>query len=130
MLKKLSCAILSALLMQAAVIPAFAKTNAGKEAKQAAKVRERIGRLGTGADARVKLELRDGAKLEGYVSEAGAEAFAVTDGAGRTTSVAYPAVKKAQGHNLTTGTKILIGVGIGVAVTLVVIYAIYAANER
>lgn len=130
MFKKICCAVLSALLLQAAAVPAFAATKAEKEAKRAEKVRAEITKLGTGADARVRLELRDKTKLEGYVSEAGADTFAVTASDGKTTTVAYPQVKRAQGNNLSTGAKIAIGVGIGVAVTLIVLYAIYAANER
>ena len=87
-------------------------------------------RLGTGKDALVRVELRDKTRLEGYISEAGADAFAVTGADGKTTTVAYPQVRRAQGNNLSTGAKIAIGIGIGVAVTLVVLYAIYAANER
>lgn len=130
MLKKVCSALLSALLLQAAAVPAFAKTSAEKDAERAAKVRARINKLGTGADARIRVELRDGAKLEGYVSEAGADTFAVTDRDGKATTVSYPQVKKAHGNNLSTGTKIAIGVGIGVAVTVLIIYAIYASNER
>ena len=130
MLKKLCSAALSALLLQAAIVPAFAKSSAEKDAERAAKVRAQITKLGTGKDARVKLELRDKTKLEGYLSETGDTHFAVTDSAGRTTTVAYPQVKKAHGNNLSTGAKIAIGAGIGAAVVLIVLYSIYAANER
>src|SRR4051812_9694511 len=75
MLKKLCSVLLSALLLQAAAIPAFAATAAEKEAKRAEKVRTQLAKLGTGTDARVKLELRDKTKLEGYISELGAESF-------------------------------------------------------
>ena len=120
MLKMVCSLILSALLLQAAAVPAFAATSAEKEAKRAEKVRTQLLKLGTGSDARVKLTLRDKTKLEGFVSEAGAETFAVTDRAGKTTTVGYGQVGKAQGHNLSTGAKIAIGVGIGAAVTLII----------
>lgn len=130
MFKKLCSVILSALLLQAVAAPALAGTKAENDSRRAEKVRAQVVRLGTGADARVKLELRDKTKLEGYVSEAGAETFAVTDAAGRATTVEYSQVRKARGNNLSTGTKVVIGVGIGAAVTLLVLYAMYAANER
>ena len=130
MLKKICSALLSALLLQAAAAPAFAKSDADKEAARAEKVRTQFANLGTGQDARVKIELRDKTKLEGYLSEVGADSFAVTDSAGRTATVAYPQVKKAHGNNLSTGAKIAIGAGIGAAVVLIVLYSIYAANER
>src|SRR5215213_10407144 len=115
MLKKVCSVILSALLLQAAAVPAFAGTSPEKEARRAEKVRTQLAKLGTGQDALVKVELRDKTKLEGFVSEAGADTFAVTDGAGKTTTVAYPQVKKVQGHNLSTGAKIAIGAGVAAA---------------
>jgi len=129
MFKKVCSVVLSALLLQAAAVPAFAATSAEKEAKRAEKVRTQLVKLGTGADARVKLELRDRTKLEGFVSQAGADTFAVTDRAGTTTTVGYGQVSKARGHNLATGDKIAIGIGIGVAVTLLILWSMYAANE-
>jgi hypothetical protein len=130
MFKKVFSVILSALLLQAAAVPAFAGTNAEKDARRAEKVRTQLARLGTGEDARVKLELRDKTKLEGFLSEAGADTFAVTDGAGKTTTVDYSQVRKAHGHNLSTGAKIAIGAGVAAAVILIVLYSMYAANER
>ncbi len=130
MFKKICSLALSALLLQAAAVPAFAGTKAENDSRRAEKVRAQVAKLGTGADARVRLELRDKTKLEGYVSEAGAETFAVTDAAGRTTAVDYSQVKKAQGNNLSTGAKIAIGAGIAAAVVLIVLYSMYAANER
>ena len=130
MFKKVCSIILSALLLQAAAIPAFAATSAEKEAKRAEKVRTQLARLGTGPDARIRVELRDRTKLEGYLSEAGADSFTVTDREGRTTTVPYQQVKKAQGHNLTTSEKIVIGALIGAAVVVVIFYAMLAANER
>ena len=130
MFRKLCSLALSALLLQAAVVPALAGTKAEKESRRAEKVRTQLAKLGTGADARVRLELRDKTKLEGFVSEAGADTFAVTDGAGKTTTVDYSQVKKAQGNNLSTGAKIAIGAGIAAAIVLIVIYSIYTANER
>src|SRR5436305_559183 len=123
MLKKLCCALLSTLLLQAASVPALGKTSAEREAARAAKVRAEITKLGTGEAARVKVELRDKTKLEGYVSEVGADSFAVTDASGKTTSVPYTQVKKASGNNLSKGVKIAIyaaiGFGIVIGLTLV-----------
>jgi len=129
MLKKVCSLMLSALLLQAAAVPAFAATSAEKEARRAEKVRTQLAKLGTGPDARVKLILRDDTKLEGYISELGNESFVVTNKAGVATAVAYPQVGKVQGHNLTTGEKIIIGVGIGAGVTLLVLWLLIRANE-
>ena len=130
MLKKICSAILAALLLQAAAVPAFAKTNAERDAQRAEKVRTQLSKLGTGRDAQVRLELRDKTKLEGYLSEAGSDTLTVTDKEGKTTTVPYQDVSKARGNNLSTGAKIAIGAGIGAAVVLVILWSMYAANER
>jgi len=130
MLKKICSAILATLLLQAAAVPAFAKTNAERDARRAEKVRTQFAKIGTGTDARVSLELRDKTKLEGHLSEVGLDTFTVTDREGKSTTVPYQDVKRAQGNNLSTGAKIGIGVGIGAAVVLIVLYSLYAANER
>jgi uncharacterized protein with PIN domain len=122
MLKKICSVVLAALLLQAAAAPAFAKTNAEKEAKRVEKVRAQLAKIGTGKDALVRVELRDKTRLEGYISEVGAESFVVTDKAGVATTVAYPQVGKARGHNLSTGAKIGIGIGIGAAIVLLIIW--------
>ena len=129
MLKRICSVMLSALLLQAAAVPAFAGTKAEKEARRAEKVRAQVVKLGTGKDALVRVELRDKTKLEGYVSEVGDESFVITNKAGVATVVTYPQVKKAQGHNLTTGEKIVIGIGIGVAIVLLILWHQYSENE-
>jgi hypothetical protein len=129
MLKKICSVVLAALLIQSAAMPASAKSDAEKEARRAEKVRTQLAKLGTGKGALVRLELRDKTKLEGYISEAGAESFVVTDAAGKASTVAYPQVKRAQGNNLSTGAKIAIGVGIGAAVVLVILLAYLADDD-
>jgi hypothetical protein len=129
MFKKVCSVILSALLLQAAAIPAFAATSAEKEARRAEKVRTQLVKLGTGADARIKVILRDQTRLEGFVSEAGADTFAVTDRAGKTTTVGYGQVSKAKGNNLSTGAKIGIGIGIGVGVTILILWLYVVTHE-
>lgn len=129
MLKKICSVVLAALLLQSVAVPAFAKSDAEKAARRAEKVRTQLAKLGTGKDVRVRLELRDKTKLEGYISEAGAEGFVLTDSAGKTTTVAYPQVKKAQGNNLSTGAKIAIGIGIGAGVTLLIVLLIAASDD-
>ena len=129
MLKKICSVALAALLLQAAAAPALAKSAAEKESKRVEKVRAQLAKLGTGKDARVRIELRDKTKLEGFVGEAGPESFVVVNKAGVATTVAYPQVKKAQGNNLSTGAKIAIGAGIGAGITLLIVFLFIAAHE-
>lgn len=98
--------------------------NDKKDAKTTAKVKDNIARLGTGGMARVKIELKDNRKIEGYVAEAGQDSFTVKNSeTGQTTEVAYSQVKKARGNNLSTGAKIAIGVGVAIAVLAIVFLA-------
>ncbi len=97
-----------------------AHPNPVKEAQQAEKIKAGIAKLGVGKEARVKLKLKDKTKLSGYVSEIGDASFVVTDLKTATpTTVAYPNVAQVQGNNLSTRTKIIIGVSIVVAIIIV-----------
>ena len=129
MLKRICSVALAALLLQAAAAPALAKSAAEKESKRAEAIRAKLSKLGTGQDARVRVELRDKTRLEGYIGEAGPESFVVVNKAGVATTVAYPQVAKAKGHNLSTGAKIAIGIGIGAAVTLLIVLLIAASDD-
>ena len=131
MFRKVLSVTLAFLLIQlACAYPVFA-IDSKKEIERAEKVRAGVAKLGTGPETRVKIKLRDKTKLEGYISEAGEDEFSVTDTkTGATTVVAYSQVKQIKGNNLSTGAKIAIGVGIGIAATLLIIWLIYAANER
>jgi hypothetical protein len=127
MLKRICSIALAAVLLLTFAVPAFAKSNPEKEARRIEKVRKQLAKLGTGSDARIKLELRDKTKLAGFVSEVGADTFAVTDREGNTTTVEYSQVSRAKGNNLSTGAKVAIGVGIGAGVTLL-IFLIWLAH--
>jgi hypothetical protein len=102
---------------------AYADSKEEKQARFAEKVRANVLKLGIGESTRVKVKLRDQAKLEGFISEVGAETFTVTDRkTGVATTVAYPQVKSVQGNNLSTGAKIAIGVGIAAAVIFIILW--------
>jgi len=107
---------------------AFGNSPLEREAQRDAKIKEAIRALGIGELARVKLKLKDGKRLEGYISGLDEESFVVTSpGTGATTTVAYPQVGQVRGHNLSTGAKIAIGVGILAAIAIAVV-VIVAAN--
>jgi hypothetical protein len=102
---------------------AYADSKEEKQARFAEKVKANVLKLGTGESARVKVKLRDQAKLEGDISDAGAETFTVTDRkTGVATTVAYPQVKSVQGNNLSTGAKIAIGVGIAASLIFIILW--------
>lgn len=124
MFRKLVTLLLIAFLINlAGVRVAYADSKEGKQARFAEKVKANVQKLGTGESARVKVKLRDQAKLEGYISDAGAETFTVTNRkTGVATTVAYPQVKSVQGNNLSTGAKIAIGVGIAAGIIFIILW--------
>ena len=120
--KKLLAMTLAVVLINLfCVAPVAASTKQADEAGRAEKVKDEIARLGTGPNARIEINLRDGAKLKGYVRESDATHFVVADAkTGAATTVLYPQVRKVKGNNLSTGVKIAIGVGVGVGILLLV----------
>jgi len=124
MLKKLLSLSLVALLINlGGVTPALAASKEEKEARFVERVKASVLKLGMGETARVKIKLRDETKLAGYISASDDEGFIVTDSkTGMATTIAYPQVKSVQGHNLSTGAKIAIGVGIAAAIIFVILW--------
>ena len=100
---------------------ALAHSNSEKVASLPQKIKAGIIKLGIGQSSTVNLRLRNKTKLAGYISEIGDDSFVVTElESGRRTKVEYPDVIQIKGNNLTTRTKVIIGVAIavGVAITL------------
>jgi preprotein translocase subunit SecF len=114
MLKKILSLMLVGLLLNViGASTAYAGSREEKEARFVKKVKEGIGKLGTGREARVEVKLRDKTKLKGYVSEAGEDSFVVVDDkTGAASTVAYPQVQQVKGNNLSKAAKIALGVGV------------------
>jgi ribosomal protein S13 len=120
--KIISIAVIIALVNLVGIGSVFAKSNAEKELRLSIKVKENIEKLGTGEAAKVKITLKDKSKIEGYVSQINEDSFQVTEN-GQTTEIEYSEVKKVQGNNLSTGAKIAIGAGIGLAILVIAVIA-------
>ena len=122
MFKKYLTVILAVLVINLSLSAvAFGETKEGKEGKFAEKVKANVTKLGTGKDARVEIKLKDGKKLKGYVTQVNESSFVVMDEKTVTpTEVPYPQTKQIKGNNLSTGLKIAIGVGIALAVILII----------
>lgn len=128
--KTISMFLIFTMLYVGGAMTALAATSAEKDAARAAKVKAAVAKLGVGTDTRVSLKLKDKTKLEGYISEAGEESFVVANlKTGAATTVAYPAVAKMTGKNLSTGAKIAIGAAIGVGVLVLILILIPLKNE-
>jgi len=83
------------------------------QVRATAKVKERIQKRGVGKSSRVVVVLRDGAKLKGHISEAGDDSFVlVAANGGALTRLSYAEVKEVKSGGLSTGSKVLIGLGI------------------
>lgn len=127
MLQKITSMMLIVFINLVGISYAFGangNSNAEKDARTAAKVKEAVARLGTGEAAQVKVKLKDNRKVEGYVGEIKQDSFTVVNSkTGETTEVTYAAVKKAKGNNFSTGAKIAIGVGIALAILAIVFLA-------
>ena len=108
-MKKILTFTLAVLLMQTAFVhQTFAET---KEEKFTGKVKTDIARLGTGTDAKIKVKLKDGTKIKGYVMEVNENQFVVMNSkTGQAVPVAYPQVGQVRGNNLSSGVAIAIGI--------------------
>jgi len=118
--KALAC-LMTFCILTALAPAASAKTKAEKDAVFAERVRVGIAKLGAGEDARVEVRLRDRSKLAGYIQSSDADGFVIRDfAAGNATIVAYANVAKVKGHNLSTGAKIAIGIGVTVGIIILI----------
>jgi hypothetical protein len=109
---------------------ALAGPKVDKESRRAEKVKAGIAKLGVGEDARIAVMLKDKTKLSGYLSQVNDDSFVVNDlKTGASTTVAYTEVTQVQGHNLSTGVKIAIGVGLVVVLLVVLYLALRSAAE-
>ena len=105
--KLLSFALIGLILNLALYSTAKADVNLEKDAKFAEQVKANIAQLGRGKDAKIKIQLRDGTKLKGYVSEAKDNSFIlVSEDNGISKEIPYPQVQKAKGKNSKTGSRI------------------------
>src|SRR5208337_3657281 len=84
-----------------------------------ASVKAQVQKIGIGESSVVRVKLKDGTEHRGYLSQIENDSFTVTDQATKkAASVSYGDVRslKVNGKGMSTGTKILIGVGVGVAI--------------
>ncbi len=121
MKKILSFTLILLLTQMFFVHPAFAETKAEKFTE---KIRVGITKLGTGSDAKVKIKLKDGTKIKGYIIESNEDGFAVMNSkTGQPVSVSYSQVSQAKGNNLSSGVIIVIGV------VAAIVFIIFAASQ-
>ncbi len=123
MIKKcLSVALLGLMLLFTNLQLVNAQMSASNNAADVEKIKANVTKRGTGEKARVKVKMLNGTKMKGFISQAGADSFTLSDSKTKETStLAYSDVAQVKGTGLSTTSKILISVGVGVAITAVVI---------
>jgi len=120
MKKELTVATLFSLLIQLVLIPGVVIASQRNETeKRTIKVKSSILKLGSGTDARTEIKLLDNRKVAGFIKEANDTQFVIENPkTGIAETLLYSQVKSVKGKNMSTGVKILIGVGIVVGVFL------------
>jgi hypothetical protein len=77
-----------------------ASAQARNEQELAQKIRGKIVKIGSGPKARVEVKLKDGNRVKGYISEVGADHFAVTDKkTGGVTTISYAQARQVKTPN-------------------------------
>lgn len=110
-----------------AVSPALADNSQTKQDQKTQKVKEKVKKLGSGDQAKVKVTLYNETTYQGYVKEANENDFVVVNRSGDLNTVKYSDVKSIGGKNLSTGAKIAIGIGIGVGATILFLAILFAS---
>ena len=117
-------------LLAHGLLPAQARaTQSNDDAQTVEKVKLKVAKLGVGERARVTVRMKDGRKIKGFISQAGADDFTVRDRkTGDPTTVSYGDVIKVEdnrGHS--TARNLGIGIGIGAGAFLAVLAIIFAS---
>ena len=130
-MKTLSC-LLSALFLFAPAAQAFGAGQKADKPTPIEKIKIQVAKVGVGEKARATITTRDGAKIKGYVSQAGDDDFVMRDRkTSAPTTIRYADVAKVernQGHSIAN--IVLISIGAGAAIVLASIYFAIARNER
>jgi len=98
----------------------FPAPDAAQGSSQVNKVKTEIQKYDTAKKKQVKVTLRSGDELKGYVSRSDDVSFDLTEKSGRVTKLSYEDVDKVHGAGLSRGAKIAIVVGCAVAVVAAV----------
>lgn len=128
--KRFTVGLLLVLLHTASGMPRLAAGQTRDSDRQVQKIRANVAKRGTGEKARVKVELHNGSKLKGYISQAGEDSFTlIEDKTGQTKVLAYSDVEQVKGRG---GLSLAAKIGIGVAIffgALAILYGAACGND-
>ena len=122
--------LLSALLLLAPATQIFAAGQKADKQTPVEKIKIQVAKVGVGEKARATITTKDGAKIKGYVSQAGDDDFVMRDRkTSSPTTIRYADVVKVernQGHSIAK--IVLISIGAGTAIVLAAIYLAIRRN--
>ena len=101
-------------------VSALPESDAAQGSSQVNNVRTEIQQYDTAKKKQIKVTLRDGNELKGYVSRSDEMSFDLAEKSGHVSKLSYEEVDKVHGAGLSRGAKIAIVVGSAVAVVAVV----------
>jgi hypothetical protein len=97
---------------------------------QGAEVKAQVTKRGVGKQSRVRVSLRDGTVVKGYISEVDDSSFALTDQkSGKVTTISYEEVGKINRQGLSKPAKVLIICGVTVGALIAIAAAVACHTE-
>ena len=131
MFKTLLSLVLVGLLVHGASAAPLLAAHSNAEVQAVEKVKQKVAKIGTGSKARATVWKKDGAKIKGFISDAGTDDFTVRNrDTGQPTTILYADVAKVddnRGHS--TVKNVLIGVGIGAGALLGILLIVFASLD-
>lgn len=114
MFKKYSTIILIAFMAQSSFcLSVFAQAQNDRDSRLALNIKNTVARVGTEPNRKIKVKLRDGTKLKGYITEIKDDYFALLDDkSGKIVSVQYSQAAEAKRDGLPKFATALIGGGV------------------
>ena len=113
MLRKYLSLALAIILLQFSASSAFSSTKAEKDTKTLAQVKADISKHGTGAKASVRVKMKDGQTLKGFIEQVGSDDFVLRESETSTPrTIAYANVSNVTGKGPSTFVKVLFWVGV------------------
>ena len=123
------CKFLAGFLVVATLSVAYPISVGAQSTIETEKIRKKIGKIGTGTDAKVSVRLTNDVRYKGYVREANDTEFVIIDKSGGSHSVKYADVRSVGGSGLSGAAKLALGIGIGVGAVLAVLAAVIASDN-
>ena len=122
MIRKYLSLVLLVFILNLSVGTVWAKTDPSEKEKQhAEKEKQSVFKLGRGESPLAKIKLHDKTRVENFLGQINDETFVgINKNRGLAVEDAYPNRKQVRGNNLSTKSKILIGVAVVVGVLVVI----------